>query len=227
MTTYYLARHGDDLERQCWSAFLAVQWPSYERFWQRYVTPLTDRPTSVHFRSAADLRAIGLTDQDVCCAQLHYSILGNLSRTFQFRHVPQLTPDLLTEALARLVGAQDVAFELLERRRDPSAYDPWLESAGRKARTKWQEANDRPLQEVRDYRNHLVHGRLTPTVFVNEPYVPRLGRQAAYLDWREVTRGPASEEQVGLDLVPCRVVLDEAWFKTISHLEAEWVRNFP
>ena len=227
MTTYQLARDGDDLERQCWSAFLAVQWPSYERFWQRHVTPLTDRPTSIHFKSDADLATAGFADRDLCCAQLHYTILRHLARVFQLRHASLVTLDVLIEGLARLTGAQDVAFELLERRREPTLYDAWTESAGKKARAKWQGDHGRPLQLVRDYRNQLIHGRLPPSVFTNEPYVPRMGREAHYLDWRLLTVGPAWESQVGLDLVPCSVVLEDGWYQTISHLEGEWAIHFP
>jgi hypothetical protein len=227
MAPYQLARDGDVFEQRCWSAFLAVQWPSYERFWQQFVTPLTNRPSGIHFLTSPALLAAGFTDHDICCAQLHYTILRHLDRVFQIRHAAVITLDLLIEGLARLTGALDVAFELLERRRDPTAYDAWLESAGKKARSKWQTDNGRPLQHIRNYRNHVIHGRLTPTVSSNEPYVPRIGREEGYLDWRTVTEGSGWEMQLGADLVPCRVVLDDAWFQTISHVEAAWLKNFP
>jgi len=227
---FYLAQDGDAFEQRYWTAFLAIDFPSYERFWQNRVVPLTNRPADIHFKSAAVLQAAGFSDHNICCAQLHYTILRHLSRAFEFRRVALIDLDLLTEGLARLNGAQDVAFELLERCRDPSLYDPWLESGKRgrqAARRKWQGDHGFPLQDLRDYRNHLLHGRMTPAVFASDVYVPRVGRESAYFDWRLITDGTSWQGQLGADLVPCRVVLDDAWKRTVVHLESEWTKHFP
>lgn len=230
MPPYFLAQHGDAFEQHYWAQFLAVQFPSYERFWQNHVSPLTNRPSDIHFKDAAALQAAGLSDTDICCAQLHYTILRHLARAFEVRRSAAIDLDALTDGLARLTGAQDVAFELLERKRTPSLYDAWLETgarSGKAARSAWQSANSYPLQDTRDYRNRLLHGRMTPTVLANDWWVPRIGREMAYVDWRLVTTGTAWQSQLGIDLVPCRVVLDEVWSKTIAYLEASWQKEFP
>jgi hypothetical protein len=228
VSCYYLVQHGDAFERRYWSAFLAVEFPSYELFWQKSVVPLTNRPRNIHLKSSDDLQAAGFSDDDICVAQLHYTVLRHLARTFELRRASMLDVELLTEGLVRLTGAQDVAFELLERHRDAKLYDPWTESGergGRKARTKWQQDHGHPLQGMRDYRNHLVHGRMTPTVISEDHFVPRMGRETAYFDWRKVTSGTGWHTQLGQDLVTCRVVLDDAWRQTLTYLDGAWKEN--
>ena len=73
--------------------------------------------------------------------------------------------DALTEGMVRLVGAQYVAFELLGRYLNPGTYDPWLPDSSIAARRFWKDRENYPLQDIRNYRNNLVHGN---------PGIPRL-----------------------------------------------------
>src|SRR5215472_4939169 len=82
---------GDDLERQCWPLFLQPDWPSYETFWQRRVVRVTTRPTGMGFKSDAELAKIGCGPEDMCLAQLHYSVLGHLSVAYNYRKISQLS----------------------------------------------------------------------------------------------------------------------------------------
>jgi hypothetical protein len=112
---YTLLADGDAYEQRYHPLFLHAEFPAYEEFWARFVVPLTNRGVDIHFKSDADLRVIRRGPQDICIAQLHYSVLRNLVRAFDFRGPAPGTVDLLCAAMSALVGAQDIAFDLLER----------------------------------------------------------------------------------------------------------------
>jgi hypothetical protein len=44
-----------------------------------------------------------------------------------------------------------------------------------------------------------IDGRMTPAVVANDVYVPRLGRETAYFDWRLITSGTAWQAHLGVD----------------------------
>ena len=90
MSDYTLAQHGDPFERHYESLFISRAFPSYERFWQRFVVPLTNRPIDIRFKTPEDLNAIGKGDREICIAQLHYSILRHLGRVFDLREPGRL-----------------------------------------------------------------------------------------------------------------------------------------
>ena len=162
-------------------------------FWAWYVVPLTNRPTNLHFKTNSELKKLGKGDQDLCIAQLHYSVLWHLARAFQFKKVQDL--DTLTEAFARLCGGIDVAFELLERFSNPTKYPAWIEAGnkgGQGAKEAWKKAEKHPLQHIYFYRNHLIHGRLTPRMLPpiasgTPIQIPKVGKETDYLDWRILT----------------------------------------
>ena len=135
---YNLEDNGDRIEMLSWKKFLKNEFGSYEVFWQKYIIPLTNRPRNIHFKSNVELSEVGKTENDICIAQLHYSILRHLARCYEIKTSRLLNLDLLTEGIVRLVGCQDIAFELLERVRNPNKYSPWSEDEGRKARSAWQ-----------------------------------------------------------------------------------------
>lgn len=128
---------GDDEERNWWPQWTAHYFPSYEAFWVARVVPLTYRVKhrgNIRFQTTAELAAAGYTDEDVAVAQLHYTLLRHLGRTFGLLDdvhaftspVPLANAfgrDQFFECFTRLSGASDVADELLARRADPGKYD--------------------------------------------------------------------------------------------------------
>jgi len=230
MDEYRLAIDGDDIEKFCWGKFIQNEFPSYEKFWQLFVTPLTNRPKNIHAKTDSELKQIGKSPHDICLTQLHYTILRHLLRTYLILHSDQpIGMDELTDGVIRLCSALDVSFELLERFTNPTKYDPWLERkdnqgklGGKEARKQWQQSNNYPLQHLRDYRNHLIHGRLTPGVIGRNYFLPKIETENKYLDWRIITN---PNENPGLDtndLMPAEEILRQAWGEVINYLEEQW-----
>ena len=64
--------------------------------------------------------------------------------------------------MSALSAATNTAFELLSRCLNPKTHErdePWSEQEGKKVRDAWRQRDNRPLQELRNYRNVLMHGR--------------------------------------------------------------------
>lgn len=231
MSTYTprLAIDGDDFERHCWDLFIQSQFPSYESFWLKFVVPLTNRPNNVHFKSDSELTVINKSKADLCIAQLNYSVLRHLMRSFETLRALENSVgldqqlNLLSEGMARLVGAQDNAFELLERSKNPTSYQPFLEKDGKKAREAWQNNQSQPLQNLRDYRNSLIHGRLLPGIIDgNRLCLPEIGKVEKYLDWRIIT-DPANNPGLDKDqFISVLRILESAWNETVDYLEKNW-----
>ncbi|HYX07699.1 MAG TPA: hypothetical protein VE912_13305 [Bacteroidales bacterium] len=234
MPTYTLSNDGDRIEQYNLNRFLNSEFHAYEKFWQKHVIPLTNRPQNIHFKDTAQLKAIGKSGNDICIAQLHYSILRHLHRTYDIRQISTLNFQLfeLTDGFVRLSGTLDIAFELLERYKNPKKYDPWVEAGtksnlgGREARRNWQKNNQFPLQSIKNYRNHLIHGRMTPTVTGAQTYLPNIGKEKKYFDWRLITN-PSKQtiRSIQNDYKPAKLILDEAWDKTIDYLQTQWMNE--
>jgi len=77
---YTLQNDGDGIEKNFYLPFIKPRFPSYELFWQKFVTPLTGRPAHIHFLTDAELVARGFGPEHVCMAQLHYTVLVQLCR---------------------------------------------------------------------------------------------------------------------------------------------------
>lgn len=226
MNRITLENNGDNVEKFYYHRFIAKEFPSYETFWLNFIVPTTNRPDDINFKSDQELKSMGRGDHDICISQLHYSVLRHLVRAFDIKSQSQnpLTLDGLTEGMVRLVGTQDIAFELLERCRT-GQYDPWLSVESRKARKTWQNNHHYPLQEIRNYRNHLVHGRLLPGVICGDVFVPKIGIEENYFDWRLITNNPNIEQLIGGELISTREVLENAWNQTVRYLEINWREN--
>ncbi|HUP45482.1 MAG TPA: hypothetical protein VM779_08215 [Thermoanaerobaculia bacterium] len=220
---YRLAIDGDGEERAAWVEFVSSEFPEYELFWLASVVPLTRRPMGVSLRSDGEL-PVGRSAEDVAVAQLHYTVLKNLRRAHASRSAPQVDDYFLTLGLSFLVAAQDVAFEILQRRTSPGVYDPWKESeppgqkrsnnCGQSARKAWQKANGYPLAWVRDYRNKLLHGRTPPAL---NGMLPKPEVLTRYADWRT-----AGSELALVDFESPRDILHRAWHETISYFRESW-----
>lgn len=229
MENYHLAIDGDSYEQRYWSLFIQNQFKCYEDFWIKNITPLTNRPTNIHFKTDKELAQIGKTANEICIAQLHYSVLRHLIRVFDIQNKGSIDLDNLTEGMVRLCGALDVAFELLERFQNPIKYDPWLEkkdkngnNGGKEAREAWQNMNSYPLQKLRNYRNHLIHGRMLPGVVGSVYYLPNIGTENKYFDWRKITDPTNNQYLNQNELAPIANILLLAWTETINYLNNQW-----
>ena len=236
MPEYRLRTDGDVIEREYCDVFILRDFPSYEVFWQRFVTPLSRRPENIQLKDHGQLAAAGRTDLDICLAQLHYSILLHLVRAYDLLHQEPVKADQLLFGLTALCGAQDIAFELLERFQNPKKYPAWpimnngkLQDPGMKAQKNWQNSHDHPLQDIRDYRNRLVHGRMPPTIVWTDHRnnvllhnLPRIGLESQYFDWRKVTLASTAAQMPHGDFADAKQILAQAWQSTTAYLEGTW-----
>lgn len=237
---YTLLNDGDKFEQRYWNIFIKDKFPSFEKYWSIRITPLTNRPQNIHFKKSSVLLSLGFTDEDVCKAQLHYTLLRHLVRSYEIlfalktSHQSYDYVDYLSEGLFHITAAQDVAFEFLQRNATPGVFDAWVPKKGLsvnkkiegsdEARKKWQKDNDYPLQDIRNYRNHLTHGRISPNVLRGiKLFVPRIAKENVYLDWRLVTDGFSTSAQSDFDSLDN--ILEKAWTETLSYFENEW-QNF-
>jgi hypothetical protein len=231
---YELATSGDSYERRYYSLFIKDRFSAYELFWQQHVVPLTLRPADIRFKADSELAAIHRNHSDICVAQLHYSILLHLIRAFELSRATAPNFDHVLFGITALCGAQDIAFELLERFEHPNKYDPWLDKKRRgssilgskEAKVRWQERNGHPLQSIRDYRNNVVHGRMTPVIVMNnEVLLPKIGHELDYLDWRKVMNLQQSGKLPTEDYQNAGEILKSAWTETTDYLENQWRTN--
>lgn len=235
--TYTIPNDGDPFERAAWHSFLAEEFPAYEAFWQRHVVPLTNRPVDIQLKNDGALKAAGRSHEDLAIAQLHYTVLRHLVRAHTIRVAGAVDESALFVGLSTIVGAHDVAFEVLERYTHRGVYDPWLESrprgqtrgskAGQDAQAEWKKAHGYPLQHIRDYRNKLVHGRTPPSLLDANGVVllPAPEAVSRYCDWRTVTAQAATGRLPLGDFMPVGAILDMAWATTIDYLQKEWERR--
>lgn len=226
-----IADHGDDVEKRAWSAFLGTEWPSYETFWAREVVPLTNRPDNFYLKTDEEIAKLphppANIPEAVCMAQLHHSVMRHLLFVFEIRGGGVSDFDDFTNAIIRVVSAQDVAFELLGRRMNPGKFDVYDAQQCRKARGAGIAAvkNDPAfvsLDRIRNYRHRLVHGRIPPwwKVGSSAPRVPSLESVDKYLDWRR-----ASDPKTTLtnpDFKSASELLGEARAETVTYLENYW-----
>ena len=211
------------MERGCWSLFLQQDFPSYETVWQKRVVPVTTRPQGVGFKSDAELATIGMDEHDMCFIQLHYTVLVHLSVAYRYRAIHSLNAEDFTHAIVRLSSTTDVADELLGRLAQPRAYDPWSEAEGLDARSSWRKAH-RQLQDLRDYRNRLVHGRMFMSIVDSRTgitHFPRIGRERKYIDWRSVAHHP-NPFVILRDYASGHEILEETWLRVVTYLESNW-----
>lgn len=238
--SYTLLKDGDGFEQHYWNEFLKTDFPEYEKYWSGKITPLTNRPKDIHFKSSQELNKEGFSAEDVCKAQLHYTAFRHLVRSYEIlKQLKQKNPqslldtDLLSEGLFHVAAAQDVAFEFLQRVTTPFLFDPWApkrkassvnQAASQEAQNKWKSDNGYPLQTIRDYRNHLAHGRMSPSIQATpKVLLPKIGLENSYLDWRLVTDWNITKaRQAQKDFDTLDNILDDAWSETIKYCNDEW-----
>ena len=179
-------------------------------------------------RSKADFAALGKTDEDMTIAQLHYTTLVHLGRARDLLEDP-LDRWRFAEVIVRLTGASDCGDELLQRSTHRGEYEPWSESAGRDARQNWRKTHGRPLKDIHDYRNRMVHGRVVPewtgTLGGERIYVyPTLNRINDYLDWREAFAALQDPTRMS-NFAPAQKIGTDAWIRTVDYVEEQWQKH--
>lgn len=226
---YTLRDHGDSIEQRHCSGFLASEFPAFEIYWQKSIVPLTNRPHNIHNKTDSELAAIGKKPEDFCNSQLHYTVLVHLDHCLEIKKDAMNHLGLFTDFMVRLSSALDPADELLQRTVTPGMYDPWSEDDGRKARRKWREVpaiQTERVKLVKDYRNKLLHGRISPHLVVQDPatkqrstWPVKLDKQDGYVDWRVVT-GVIDAQP--LDFAPAPQIMEEAWSIVLEYLDRQW-----
>lgn len=236
---YGILNNGDVLEIKYWLAFMADQFPAYEVYWYHKIVPLTNRPRNIHFLKSAELEERGIDPEEVCKAQLHYTTFKHLVRTFEIISELKISSQVwdevsvLGEGFYHLCAAQDVAFEFLQRCYFPGKYAVWkpkkegkgVSEGSYEARRDYLKSNSYPLKDLRDYRNHLTHGQMVPSIGFKDGRVkvPKIGRELAHIDWRVISDGYDIEDVLkDFDFVDN--ILEEAFMKTNSYLNDEWIK---
>ncbi len=72
---YKLKINGDIYEKEAWDLFVKDYFPNYEKFWQKFIIPRTERPDSQDMK-------LGLSENEQKIIMLHYSIIINLYFVF-------------------------------------------------------------------------------------------------------------------------------------------------
>jgi len=223
---------GDQLEKDYWNRFIRDKFPSYEPFWLKRVFILR-KEGLIYYRSNAELAKDNKGDYDIDVAQLSYSVLRNLIRAWEIFQKLEADPktvlkdiyvepdDLMIEGMTRLVGTDDNVSELLEKLSKPGCYKPFDRLDSEKAGKAWRnQRREVALEEIRKYRNYLVHNPLPPKIFElnSRACFPKIGVQDKYKDWRSVTDGLTSAKN---DFDPANRIFGPAWDATIGYVEKE------
>jgi len=242
---YSLEKHGDPIERRNHSRFLKSSFPSYEKYWLKEIIPITNRSGTV-FKSDSELVSIGKTRLNCYFAQLHYSVQFHLGVSYGILNSKDspLEYTKLLFAMTTLLGATDIAFELLqwwthtdakrneliEESKEISA-DKNLplffgfESVSKKYgfSLAWRNANQgnlTDLSKIRRYRDKLVHRGLRMVwIRSNQSWFPCIGEEDKYCEW-----DPPPQET---DYSPSTEILKLAWDSTVGYLERQWSIELP
>ncbi len=221
-----LITEGDDFEKFYWNKFIKTLFPNYERFWAKFIVPMTNRPSNIHLKSEQELLKDGKGDREVQYAQLHYTVLRHLAYVYDLlADKSKFNFDNLLEGFLRLFSAQDVAFELIQRISEPTKYEPWKgRSIGGELINAWEKGRIYPdhIKSMRWYRNFLAHSHLMPTMIIDSVlYVPMIGKETDYYDWRKID-SQEKAEKVRKDFIKAHELLNNAWVDTVKFLNDCW-----
>jgi hypothetical protein len=84
-----------------------------------------------------------------------------------------------------------------------------------------------PLQDIHDYRNRIVHGRVVPELVIRNGdetvYVyPKLDTVDSYLDWRVAFADVTDPEKLGTSFMAAQSLGFEVWKQTVTYVETSW-----
>ena len=203
MGEYSLSVDGDGFEKSTYELFLNSKFPNYENFWNKFVVPLTNRPTNVFFKNDTELQKLYPSDskekihERICIAQLHYSSLIFLRSAFDGCNNASINFGEVVRCFSNLYSALDISAELFGRydrlQNNGVMIDNFDQNSVADAieiRKKWQKNNGYPLKikAVRDYRDNLIHGRAPFTYATPEAgylALPIIGQERSFFDWRK------------------------------------------
>lgn len=237
--SFTLKADGDPIEQAAESLFLKAKLPSYEKFWQNFVAPVTQRPSNIRFKTDLMLQAdypnesVEELHERLCISQLHYSALNFLIAAFEGKNKAGQTFDGIEKCFSALYSALDISAELFGRYArfknkitiPIDAFVPNSIEDAMAVRRQWQKAHPYPsdVQTIRDYRDNLIHGRMMfyyVTPQANYIGIPKLGKEREYLDWRKALE--AIQTGTHNDLAWSDDMTNRAFDSVIKYLEITW-----
>ncbi len=216
-----LKLYGDDFEKHYYDVFISDFFPSYERFWELYIFTLRNRSEEVHYYIRNE------NEYQNYIAQLHYSILRSLIRTYSIflklsseNHHHHYIDDFI-DAMSRLYTAQDLAFEFLFRMKSKEIDKVYCRNTSEKLRKKWNKPNE--LEPIRQYRNLLVHGVNLPSKLVSGKYfLPKIGVEKELNNWSLAIKYMVNEIKEKEYFESMDNILIYSFKTTTSYFEKEW-----
>lgn len=231
--------NGDNYEKEAYDIFLKNKFPSYELFWQKFITILSNLPTDVHTKSDDELikifpgESIEMIHERVIILQLHYSVLRMLFKAHKDIKKSAQDMDAVINFFASIYSAIDISAELFGRYDrfkkgvsivvDP--FDPVTSQIdSMKIRKGWQKNNpySQDIIDIRTYRNLMSHGQAfgsVSTFMAGFIALPEPGRIEEFLDWRTINWSSH------VPLVHTNNLIPEVFDSVVKFLNKEWERN--
>jgi hypothetical protein len=104
-------------------------------------------------------------------------------------------------------------------------HPPFDSRKSEKARKQWRNQEGDPLAKYRDYRNTVVHGCAIPEIHSDVVYMPKIGVEGEYADWRKVTDGDVSAIVNRGDFLPAQTILSDAWSQVVEYCQTAWTTH--
>lgn len=240
---FNLLENGDALERYAYPLFLRDSFPSYEKFWQLFIAPLTNRPENINTKSDEEIQKIfpnetlEVIHEKVVILQLHYSVLSKLVNAYG-NIIPAKKEMFAVESFFSCIySALDISAEMFgrfnnlkNRKVNSDAFNPFLSvKISRKIRKEWQEQHPYTpkLKNARDYRDLILHGFVFASIATPQAgfiALPKPDKIENYLDWRKVFNSKQSKEEL-INFLYTGDITNSLFEETINFLESEWQKN--
>lgn len=230
VSTPTLADLGDCTEVESYWRFIKNRWPSYEHYWTANILRLRKK-NSIHIVDDSNLPK-GEDSEMVQIAQLLRVTLSHMNSVYDLIGTSMNRKDVFY-SFVHLSAAIDLASELFGRlddrkvHRGPSKYSAWQTHWPPRSgpRYEWFDKDKySDIQKIRDYRNFVVHSMDIPGLNVGVLFVPMVGKETRFIDWRKVTNeskdGPHRK-----DLDKAEEVVSQSWGKVLHFLEENLSRH--